>query len=87
MLLLTFEEFLFAFDVKNKAMSKIDIERISHDITLIPIEIVMRDELPETLNKISFKIIVYLHPTDGTHWLVLVFSIPTFLMNEHNKSF
>ena len=60
---------------------------ISHDITLTPIEIEMRDELPETMNKISCNIIVNLHPTDGTHWLVLVFSISTLLMNKHNQSF
>ena len=39
------------------------------DISLRPIEIVMRNESPDSVNETNFNIIVNLHPTDGTHWV------------------
>ena len=43
---LTFEEFINKFGIDNKAMSNIKIEDIVKDISLTPIEIVMRDHTP-----------------------------------------
>ena len=56
----------------NKALSNIKIEDVGGDISLIPIEIVMRDESPEMIKEPNFNIIVNLHPTDGTHWLLVI---------------
>ena len=66
-LILTFEEFTNKFSIDKKAMSKIRIEDIGKGKSLTPIEMVMRDEKPLTINDNDFKIIVILHPTDGTH--------------------
>ena len=78
MIKLTFEEFNNKFDIDNSAMSDIRIKDIGKDISLTPIEIVMRDENPDKIfeagsliNEPNFNIIVNLHPTEGTH-LVLV---------------
>ena len=66
-------------------MSNIDIERIGNEISKIPMEMVMRDQLPESIRepaglnksrahsqrkKYSCYIMVNLHPTDGTHWFI-----------------
>ena len=67
MLILTFEEFNNKFNIDNNAMSDIRIKDISKDISLTPIEKVMRDENPKTIRELNFNIIVNLHPTDGTH--------------------
>ena len=32
----------------------------------------MRDESPEMIKEPNFNIIVNLHPTDGTHWLLVI---------------
>ena len=32
----------------------------------------MRDEKPEMINETNFNIIVNLHPTDGTHWVLVI---------------
>ena len=50
-------------------MSDIRLKDIGKDISLTPIEIVMRDENPKTIRELNFDIIVNLHPTDGTHWV------------------
>ena len=44
MLILTFEEFNNKFNIDNNAMSDIRIKDIGKDISLTPIEIVMRDD-------------------------------------------
>ena len=67
MLILSFEKFNNKFGIDNKAMSNIRIEDIGKDISLTPIEIVMRDQKPETIHDPEFNIIANLHPTDGTH--------------------
>ena len=72
MLILTFEEFINKFDIDNKAMTNIRIEDIGKDISLTPIEILMRDETPLTINDDDFNIIINLHPTDGTHWVLVI---------------
>ena len=48
-------------------MSDIRIKDIGKDISLTPIEIVMRDDKTETISEPYFNIIVNLHPTEGTH--------------------
>ena len=75
---LTFEEFNNKFNIDNDAMSGIRIKDIGKDISLTPTEIVMRDEttniIRETASPIgepNFNIIVNLHPTDGTHWVLV----------------
>ena len=50
-------------------MSNIEIENTGTDISLIPIETVMRDQTPETINETNFNIFDNMHPTDGTHWV------------------
>ena len=79
MLILTFEEFINKFDIDNKAMSNIRIEDIVRAISLTPIEIVMRDKTPLTINdplsgfaNDNFNIIVNLHPTYDTHWVLVI---------------
>ena len=72
MLTLTFEEFINKFNIDNKAMSNIEIECIVKNISLTPIEIVMRDQTPVNINDSNFNIIGNLHPIDGssTHWVL-----------------
>ena len=53
-------------------MSNIRIEDIGKDISLTPIEIAMRDDTPLIINDDDFNIIVNLHPTDGTHWVLVI---------------
>ena len=72
MLILTFEEFINKFIIDNKAMSNIRIEDIGKDISLTPIKIVMRDERALIINNDDFNIFVNLHPTDGTHWVLVI---------------
>ena len=72
MLILTFEEFNNKFNIDNNAMSEIRIKDIGKDISLTPTEIVMRDENPKTIRELNFNIIVNLHPTDGTHWVLVI---------------
>ena len=79
MLILTFEEFNNKFNIANNAMSDIGTKDIGKDISLTPIEIVMRDETPDNITdprsgfaNNNFNIIVNLHPTDGTHWVFVI---------------
>ena len=50
MLILTFEEFNSNINIDNSAMSDIRIKDIGKDISLTPIEIVMRDQTPDNIN-------------------------------------
>ena len=72
MLILTFEEFNNNFDIDKNAMSDIRIKDIGKDISLTPIEIVMRDQTPDIIRDPNFNIIVNLHPTEGTHWVLVI---------------
>ena len=72
MLILTFEEFNNKFNIDNSAMCDIRIKDIGKDISLTTIEIVMRDETPNNTNEPNFNIIVNLHPTEGTHWVLVI---------------
>ena len=79
MLILTFEEFNNKFNIDNNAMSDIRIKYIGKHISLTPIEIVMRDETPDNINdprigfaNNNFNIVVNLHPTDGTPWVLVM---------------
>ena len=47
-------------------MKNISVEDIGKDISLTPIEIVMRDRKPDSVCEPDVNIIVNLHPTDGT---------------------
>ena len=60
-------------------MSDIRIKDIGKDISLKPNEIVMRDETPDSISETAspigepnFNIIANLHPTDGTHWVLVI---------------
>ena len=53
-------------------MSDIRIKDIRKDISLTPIEIVMRDETPDSIGEPNLNIIVNLHPTYGTHWVLVI---------------
>ena len=72
MLILTFEEFNNQFNINNSAMSDIRIKDIGKDISLTPIEIVMRDPTPDNTSEPNSSIIVNLHPTEGTHWVLVI---------------
>ena len=72
MVILNFEKFNNKFDIDNDSMNNIRKKDIGKDISLIPIEIIMRDEKPEMINEPNFNIIVNLHPTDGTHWVLVI---------------
>ena len=72
MLILTFEEFNNKFNIDNNAMSDIRIKDIGKDISLTTIEIVMRDKTPYNIKEPNLNIIVNLHPTEGTHWVLVV---------------
>ena len=79
MLILTIEEFNNKFNIDNNAMNDIRIKDIGKDISLTPIEIVMRDETPDRfrektspIGEPNFNIIVNLHPTDGTHSVLFI---------------
>ena len=72
MLILTFEEFNNEFGINIEPMSNIRIKDIGKDKSLIPIEIKMRVEKPDNINDNNFNIIVNLHPTDGTHWVLVI---------------
>ena len=60
-------------------MSDIRIKDIVEDISLTPIEVVMRDQSPKTIREPAsqiyepnFNIIVNLHQTEGTHWVLVI---------------
>ena len=72
MLILTFEEFNNKFNIDNNAMSDIRKKDIGKDISLTPIEIVMRDQTPNNVSEPNSNIIVNLHPTEGTHWVLVI---------------
>ena len=72
MLILSFEEFNNKFNIDNNAMSDIRIKDIGKDITLTPIEIIIRDENPKSILELNFNVIVNLSPTDGTHWVLFI---------------
>ena len=79
MLIVIFEEFNYKFNIDNNAMSDIRTKDIGKDISLTPIEIVMRDESPDSIREMAspigepnFNIIVNLHPTEGTHWVLVI---------------
>ena len=71
MLILNFEEFN-KINIDNNAMSDIRIKDIGEDISLTPIEIVMRDQTPDNTSEPNANIIVNLRPTDGTHWVLVI---------------
>ena len=70
-LILTFEEFNNKFNNDN-ALSDIRIRDIGKDISLTPIEMVMRDQTPDNTSEPNVNITVNLHPTDGTHWVLVI---------------
>ena len=53
-------------------MSDIRIKDIGKVISPTPIEIVMRDETPDSIREPNFNIIVILQPTEGTHWVLVI---------------
>ena len=72
MLVLTVEEFNNKFNIDNNAMSDIRIKDLGKDISLTPIETVTRDQTPDNRSEPNVNIIVNLHPTDGTHWVLVI---------------
>ena len=70
--ILTFEESNNKFNIDNNAMSDIRIKDIGKDISLTPIEIVMRDQSPKAICEPNSNIIVNLHPTDGKYWALFI---------------
>ena len=56
MFILTFEEFNKKLHVDNSAMSDIRIKDIGKDISLTPIEIVMRDKTQDSIGNLLRKL-------------------------------
>ena len=71
MLTLNFEEFIIRFSIDNKPMSIIEIVDMGKDISITPIEIVKKYQTPDSNNDNNFNIRVNLHPSDGTHWVLV----------------
>ena len=79
MLALSFEEFNNKFGIDNKAMSKVRIDDIGKDISLTPIELIMRYQIPDSIRETAspiknpnFNISVNLDPIEGTHWVLII---------------
>ena len=72
MTILTFGEFNNKFNIDNNAMSDIRKKDIGKDISLTPIEIVMRDQTPENTSEPNVNIFANLNPTDGTNWVLVI---------------
>ena len=72
MLILTFEEFNSEFVINNEPASNIRTKDIGKDISLTPIEIIMRDGKPDNIIDNNFNINVNLDPTDGTQWVLVI---------------
>ena len=72
MLVLTFDDFNNKFNLDNNAMSDIKLKDIGKDISLTPIEIVTREQTPDNTSEPNVNNIVNLHPTDGTHWVLVI---------------
>ena len=54
-------------------MNNIEIEDFGKkNISLIPIEIVMRDQTPKTIRDAEYNIIINLRPTADTHWVLVI---------------
>ena len=53
-------------------MSNIRIKEIGKDVSLTPIEIIMRDQKPDSVSTPELNIIVNLHPTDATHCVLVM---------------
>ena len=53
MLILTFGEFNDKFNIDNNAMNDIRIKDIGKDLSLTPIEIVMRDQTLDTTSELQ----------------------------------
>ena len=53
-------------------MSNFIIEDIGREISLIPKVFVMSGQTTFTINDINFNIFVSLHPTDGSHWVLVI---------------
>ena len=53
-------------------MSNIKIGDIGKYINLTPIELVMRDQTPDNINENNYNIKVSLHPSDVTHWVLVI---------------
>ena len=70
--ILTFEEFNNKFNIDNNAMSDIRMNDIGKDISLTPIEMVMRDQTPDYIRDPSSNTIVNLHPNECTHWVLVI---------------
>ena len=66
------EEFNNKFYIDNKAMSNIRKKDTGKDISIITIEIVMSDRKPDSIKAPNFNIIVSLHSTDDTHWVLVI---------------
>ena len=65
--MMSFNDFVKKFDLKNKATSNIKIQQVLHSIGLNNVGIYLRD------GPFEFDIgIVNLHPSKGTHWVCYI---------------
>ena len=67
MIMMTFNEFVRKYDLKNKATSNIKIQQVLSSLSLYDIGIYLRDGPFE-----SDIGIVNLHPSRGTHWICYI---------------
>ena len=66
-MILTFNDFIKKYKLKNKATSNIKIQQVLNSIGLNNVETYLRDG--SFSSDIGF---VYLHPSKGTHWVFYI---------------
>ena len=77
--MITFNDFVHEYNLKNKATSNIKIQQVLVSIGLYEVGIYLRD------GSFSSDIgIVNLHPSKGTHWVIYILNIILILMGLHH---
>ena len=69
---LTFDDFLVKSNIEKRAMRNIDLLRIGEQISITPIEVIMRDEEMKTIKNIDHNLIVNIQPNEGIHWALVI---------------
>ena len=82
MMIMSFDDFIHKYNLKNKATSNINIQNIVSSLYLNDVGIFLRDGL--------FKIdigIVNLHPLQGIHWVLCIHEcfFDSYGITPHNK--
>ena len=65
--MITFNDFIKKYKLKNKATSNIEIQQVLPSLSLNDVRVFLREELFE-----SDIGVVNLHPSEGTHWVCYI---------------